>query len=84
LYKSDAYTHRNGNGNAYCYRGAKVYANAQAASHTATSAVSSEFSARFLRGLAKQFASPGLILDRGLVEAGVPPANSCCSRRNCL
>ena len=34
-----AYTHSDGNGDAYCYRGAEVYADAQAASHTAASAV---------------------------------------------
>ena len=39
LWVAFAYAHSDGNGDAYCYRGAEVYADAQAASHTAASAV---------------------------------------------
>ena len=56
-----AYTHGNRNGdsdcNAYCYRGAEVYADTTAASHTGASAVRSRFT-QFVRGLANCFASP--------------------------
>jgi hypothetical protein len=52
-----AYTHGNGNRNGYCYPGAEVYADAQAASHTSAAAVSPAFNGRFF-GDSRSLASP--------------------------
>jgi hypothetical protein len=57
-----AYADRDGDCNsdsdAYCYRGAEVYADTAAASHTAASAVRRAFNSRFLRGLVITRESP--------------------------
>jgi len=55
---ADRNGHSHGNGDAYCYPGTEVYADAPAASHAAASAVRPGFNGIvFLRGLA-MFASP--------------------------
>jgi hypothetical protein len=53
----NAYCNSDSDSDAYCYRGAEVYADTAAASHTAAPALRPAFT-QFVRGLAKQFASP--------------------------